>query len=408
MKEEAEKKIKGKEVEWTEATTKDEFYKQVDAWLKRREKQKGEVHIPQLGVWPPDARVSYVAGLNNEQVTQDLIRHYADAIGDKNPLWRNEEYARRTRWGGIIAPPTFMDCIAPTFVGSGRDYPRGMRPLVAGAKRTWYQVMRPGDKIHCVDRYVGVEEKTSKDKPYRLFVETTKRTYLTQREEVVAEADCPIVTVAAGTLEKTSSAYPFREKTKYTQEQLEKVHNGYETETRRGAKTLFWEEVVEGEELTPIVAGPLDATDNLVFMAALQYMPAFGLKWDIIKADPTWATVNPETNEYHSGCETHLVDWIAKLRVGANAYGLAALSEGLVCHLVTNWMGDDGFLKKLECRQRRLNHLGDVSWMKGKVIRKYIENGEHLVDLEVYCQNQVDIIHMDGKATVMLLSHDVA
>jgi len=397
---------KGKDVQWTEATTKEEFYKQVDEWLLRREKQVGEVHIPQLGVWPPDPRVSFVAGLNNELVTQDLIRHYADAIGDKNPLWRSEEYARRTRWGGIIAPPTFMDCIAPTFIGSGRDYPRGMRPLVAGAKRRWFQVMRPGDKIHCIDRYLGVEEKKKEDRPYRLFVETTRRTYINQREEVVAIADSPIVTVAAGSLEETESAYPFRERTKYTQEELDRVHHAYETETRRGAEVLFWEDVAEGDELTPIVAGPLDATDSLVFMAAIQYMAAFGLKWDIIKSDPTWCTVNPETGEYNMGDQTHVADWIARLRVGANAYGLAAMSEGLLCHMLCNWMGDDGFLKRLECRQRRLNHLGDVSWMKGKVTKKYIDNGEHLVDVEVYCENQVNLIHMDGSATVRLLSRE--
>ena len=397
---------KGRDVQWTEATTKEEFYKQVDEWLLRREKQVGEVHIPQLGVWPPDPRVSYVAGLNNELVTQDLIRHYADAIGDKNPLWRNEEYARRTRWGGIIAPPTFMDCIAPTFIGSGRDYPRGMRPLVAGAKRRWFQVMRPGDKIHCIDRYLGVEEKKKEDRPYRLFVETTRRTYINQREEVVAIADSPIVTVAAGTLEDTGSAYPFRERPKYSQEELDRIHHAYEKETRRGAQVLFWEDVAAGDELTPIVAGPLDPTDSVAFMAAIQYVPAFGLKWDIIKADPTWCTVNPETGEYHFGDETHLVDWIARLRVGANAYGLAAMSEGLLCHMICNWMGDDGFLKRLECRQRRLNHLGDVSWMKGKVTKKYTDNGEHLVDLELYCENQANIIHMDGSATVRLLSRE--
>jgi len=398
---------KDKEVEWTEASTKEEFYKQVDEWLDGRKKRIGEVHIPQLGVWPPDARVSFVAGLNNELVTADLIRHYADAIGDKNPLWRNEVYAKRTRWGGIIAPPTFMDAIAPTFVGSGRFYPRGMRALVAGAKRKWFQVMRPGDKIHCVDRYLGVEEKTKKGQSYRLFLETTRRTYINQREETVAIADSPIITTAVGTLEETKNAYPFRERQKYTQEELDRIHHAYETETARGAEVLFWEDVAVGEELKPIVVGPLDPTDNLAFMAAIQFVPGFGLKWDIIKADPTWCTINPETNEYHFGAETHLIDWIARLRVGANAYGLAAMSEGLLCHLITNWMGDDGILKRLECRQRRLNHLGDVSWMKGKVTKKYTDNGEHLVDLELYCENQANIVHMDGSATVQLMSHDM-
>ena len=33
----------------------------------------------------------------------------------------------------------------------------------------------------------------------------------------------------------------------------------------------------------------------------------------------------------------------------------------------------------------------------------YINNEEHLADLEVYCENQEKVIHMDGTATVQLL-----
>ena len=44
----------------------------------------------------------------NEVATKDAIRHWADAIGDLNPLWRDEEYARKTLYGGLIAPPTWL------------------------------------------------------------------------------------------------------------------------------------------------------------------------------------------------------------------------------------------------------------------------------------------------------------
>jgi acyl dehydratase len=37
-----------------------------------------------------------------------VIRHFADGLGDTNPLWTDEEYAKRTKWGGIIAPPCFL------------------------------------------------------------------------------------------------------------------------------------------------------------------------------------------------------------------------------------------------------------------------------------------------------------
>jgi hypothetical protein len=38
------------------------------------------------------------------------------------------------------------------------------------------------------------------------------------------------------------------------------------------------------------------------------------------------------------------------------------------------------------------------------VIKKYEENGEHLVDLDVHCENQDGLIMMPGSATVRLPS----
>jgi hypothetical protein len=67
-------------------------------------------------------------------------------------------------------------------------------------------------------------------------------------------------------------------------------------------------------------------------------------------------------------------------------------------------MGDDGFLKKLECQARRINIVGDTNWITGNVVRKYIEEGEHLVDLKLKSENQDGIIHMPATATVRLLS----
>ncbi len=71
---------------------------------------------------------------------------------------------------------------------------------------------------------------------------------------------------------------------------------------------------------------------------------------------------------------------------------------------LTNWMGDDGFLKKLQASYRLFNQYGDIQYIKGKVTKKYIENGEHLVDAEVWCENQRGKITAPGKATIRLPS----
>ena len=44
----------------------------------------------------------------NKYATTDSIRHFAEGIGDDNPLWLDEDYAAKTRWGSVVAPPSFI------------------------------------------------------------------------------------------------------------------------------------------------------------------------------------------------------------------------------------------------------------------------------------------------------------
>ena len=69
---------------------------------------------------------------------------------------------------------------------------------------------------------------------------------------------------------------------------------------------------------------------------------------------------------------------------------------------MTHWMGDDGFLKKMYVELRRFNVVGDTTWCKGRVTGKRVEDGEHLVDLEIWGENQRQEITTRGTAVVRL------
>ena len=73
-------------------------------------------------------------------------------------------------------------------------------------------------------------------------------------------------------------------------------------------------------------------------------------------------------------------------------------------HLMTNWTGDDGWLKKLRVEVRRFNIMGDTQWCKGKVTKKYIHNDEHIVECDIWAENQRGEITAPGSATVILPS----
>ncbi len=51
------------------------------------------------------------------EVEKGHIRRFAEAVGDPNPMYRDEAYARKSRYGNIIAPPLlFQDDAINEFV----------------------------------------------------------------------------------------------------------------------------------------------------------------------------------------------------------------------------------------------------------------------------------------------------
>src|SRR5260221_7384305 len=72
------------------------------------------------------------------EATRDNIRHYAHGIGDDNPLWCDPQYAKNTKYGDVVAPPSFLlacDRIVSGYVGG---LP-GIHAMFAGCDFTWHQ-----------------------------------------------------------------------------------------------------------------------------------------------------------------------------------------------------------------------------------------------------------------------------
>ncbi len=72
--------------------------------------------------------------------------------------------------------------------------------------------------------------------------------------------------------------------------------------------------------------------------------------------------------------------------------------------LCSDWMGDQGTLKKLWSQIRLVNWIGNINVAKGQVTKKYVENGEHLVDCDIFIENQSGHVSAPGRATIALPS----
>ena len=127
-------------------------------------------------------------------VDASAIRQWAIAVRwpepPERPYW-DEEFARKTRHGGIIAPPFFnpfayhideerMD--GPSTQGTLSTEP-GARPLNGGGEVEYYAPIRPGDVITSVSKIAELYERDGR--LGRMLFTITETRWTNQKNELV-------------------------------------------------------------------------------------------------------------------------------------------------------------------------------------------------------------------------------
>ncbi len=116
------------------------------------------------------------------EIEKGMIRRFAQAIDDPNPIWRDEEYARQSQYGGIVAPPTFIVTIGGEQFGEKLITPMFQDGLLHGSTELeFFQPIRPGDKITVTGKIASIRERSQ-----MAFV-TFEITYTNQRHGLVAK-----------------------------------------------------------------------------------------------------------------------------------------------------------------------------------------------------------------------------
>ena len=124
------------------------------------------------------------------EIEKAPIRRWAEAIGDPNPLYRDEEYAKSKGYRSIIAPPGFMAQYAyPVKAGGGgrRSFRSPFtRMLNGGNEYEFFKPVQAGDTIASTSKLAELRERdTSLGKTLFIISETT---FKNQDGEVVAKA----------------------------------------------------------------------------------------------------------------------------------------------------------------------------------------------------------------------------
>ena len=338
---------------------------------------------------------------HNKSVGLASIRRWAKSIGDRNPLWLDQEYARPGPEAEMVAPPCWLytvhdTCVAPKFPG--------LHVIYGGCAWEFYRRLSVGEDVEAQSRLTGVLEKSGRFCG-PMVLQTGETVFSDEHGQPVAKAISRVLrtpraeAVAAG-------KYSDWKKHVLTPEESNAIENAYDAEQIRGNEPRYWDDVQEAEALPTIVRGPLTSEEVIQFVGATS--PSLGFKQFLRfrQRHPDAAFLDEETGSWESWEASLLRDDVAQ-RFGfpfAHDAGIDRISW--LSNMLTNWMGDHGFLKALDVTLTLPNVYGDATWCLGRVARKFRQDQEHLVELEVWCSNQRAQQTAHGRATVLLPNKD--
>ena len=120
---------------------------------------------------------------NVNEVEKGAIIKFARAIGDSNPLFTDEEAARNSRYGGLIAPPTFLRSLSPGPLKAQVESPYSAR-LDGGSEWQYFEPVRAGDQITVTTYVSDMFEREGRLGNMLFIVRETK--YVNQFDRTVA------------------------------------------------------------------------------------------------------------------------------------------------------------------------------------------------------------------------------
>ncbi len=340
----------------------------------------------------------------NTIATVDSIRHFAEGSGDDNPLFSDPSYAERTRWGAMVAPPTFLNTFSNASFSGARAGLPGVFALWAGDVWELQRPTRDADRVTATEKLVSAEEKDSRwgGRSVHQVLQTTYRD--PQGREVGRRIGRIVRAERSQARDQGKYAEAATGKYRYTDEELAAIERDYDAEQVRGAEPRFWEDVKVGDDLGHVVKGPLTSVDVVTFVMGWgsPLCKAHRIAHQYMRRHPGSAIIDPETNVRDFPESAHWDDTLAR-RSGVYAgYDIGEQRIAWFAHLLTNWMGDDGFIRRLDVRLRRPNFLADTTWIRGRVVDKVVQDGEHLVACELSGDDQRGVRNSDGTALVWL------
>ena len=323
------------------------------------------------------------------EATRDSIYHLALAIGDLSPLYLDEQYARKTRWGSLIAPPIIVNSMDTLRAVGSAGLPEGLpgvHSIWTGSLYEWDRPVKLGDRIHSKSYLKEIVERPSTFGGGRSLYQTYEAVYYDETNERVGLRNDTWIRIDRDKT-REEKKYGKTELQRWTPPDIARFQEEYRNQKRTVERR--WGDVKVGDTLGPLLKGPLTPTAEIAFESYFGiYLVGNKVAANLYDKHPSLMVPNeqgiPEPPQ-----RVHWDNEFTRKLLGLpGAYDLGIERLSWMIQLVTDWIGDDGFLRRIECQYRKFNYMGDVTYCRGSVVDKLERDGKKLVKLGIDTINQ--------------------
>jgi acyl dehydratase len=111
------------------------------------------------------------------EIEKVKIKEMAEAMEDPNPLYHDDKFASSTKYGGLIAPPTFPTCFRSpdwNMLDMLKDLKADISKLLHGEQEyEYFRPLKPGEKFTCKMKIKEIYTKEGKSGPMDMVVTET-------------------------------------------------------------------------------------------------------------------------------------------------------------------------------------------------------------------------------------------
>ena len=356
------------------------------------------------------------------------IRRWVQALDYPNPIHWDEEFARGSKFGGIVAPQSFTVAM---------DYGHGCHPacvglvpgthLIFAGEEWWFHgtPIRPGDKLFQERRFDGYSVTETAFAGPTMFArgDTTHRN---QNGALIAKERATAIRYLVEEANKRGVYGKDKRSPKHwTKEELAEIYarrDAWIVSNREGVSPR-WADVQIGDKLPRRVIGPHSVVSfanecrahRQNIWGTWRWNPPEGV-YDPAKEDAGFSAemsydhearkIDPRRGDglYHGPSSGHINQEKAEKVGMGGAYGYGSSMNAWSLDTIAYWAGHQGYIWHSKVQFRSPAFEGDVTWVDGEVIDKIELSpyGVPVVQVKTTMTTQDGDIILTGKAEVEL------